>query len=121
MDTVVKIIGIVIVVMGVVLLLKPAAARAIMGFFRQGKRIYLAALARLTLAVVFLLAASACRVTWAIGLFGVLFIASGLLIFALGAERIGGMLDWYMQRPAWVIRLMAVLVFAFGGVIVYCA
>ncbi|MBN2456015.1 MAG: hypothetical protein JXB29_05690 [Sedimentisphaerales bacterium] len=62
MDSIIKIIGIVFVAIGIVYLLKPEIAKALMDFFKQANRIYIAAVIRLALAVVFLLAARECIV-----------------------------------------------------------
>jgi hypothetical protein len=121
MDAVVKIVGIVIVLLAVLFLLKPDITKHLLGFFRRGKRIYLAAVVRLIMAIVFLLAARECDITWVIVVFGVLFLISGLLIFMIGAERIKPMLDWFQNKSPVVIRLVAVIILAVGAIIIYSA
>jgi len=121
MDTIVKIIGIVIVVMSVLFVIKPAVISAIAGYLKQGRRIYAVGLLRLVVAVVFLLAATACRVPWVIGLFGVLFIISGSLVFMLGSGRTRRILEWYVKQPSWLLRVMGIPVFVIGAIVVYAA
>ena len=121
MDIVVKIIGIVIVAMAILLLLKPDIMKHVLQFFKKGKRIYLAGLMRLVLAVVFLLAARECDLTWVIVVFGILFLISGLLVFMLGPQRLRGMMEWFEKRSALMLRAMAVLVLAIGAIIIYAA
>ncbi len=121
MDTVVKIIGIVINSIATVYLLKPQFMKQIMEFFKQGKRIYFAALLRLVLAVVFLLAARECDITWVIVLLGILFLISALLIFILGAEKVKSILDWYLKQSLLVLRLFALIALAVGAIIIYAA
>ena len=53
METVIKIIGTVIVCVGLVYLIKPEIFRVIMGFFAKGNRLYIAAVIRFSLAIVF--------------------------------------------------------------------
>ena len=53
METVIKIIGTVIVCIGLVYLIKPEIFRVIMGFFAKGNRLYIAAVIRFSLAIVF--------------------------------------------------------------------
>ena len=57
MNLVIEIIGIVFVFITILYFLKPNIMKRLMEFFKQGRRIYFAALLRLVLAVVFLLAA----------------------------------------------------------------
>jgi len=121
MDTVIKIIGILIVLIAIVYLLKPGVMKRLMEFFKQGKRIYFAGLIRFILAIVFLLGARECDVTWVIVLFGILFIISGLLIFILGPEKVRAMLDWYDKQPVIILRVIALIALAVGAVIIYSA
>jgi amino acid transporter len=121
MDTIVKVIGIVIILLAVLLLLKPDIMKHILKFFKYGKRIYLAGLVRLILAVVFLLAASECDIPWVIVLFGILFLISAMVIFMLGAEKLSPMLDWFQNKSPLFLRFMAVIIMAVGALIIYSA
>jgi len=121
MDIVIKIIGIVFIAIAIVFLLKPGVMNPIMEFFKKGKRIYFAGIARLVLAVVFLLGARECDITWLIAIFGILFLISGLSIFMLGPERIRRMIDWFQKQSAIFLRVMAIIVLAFGAIIIYAA
>jgi uncharacterized protein YjeT (DUF2065 family) len=95
--------------------------KILMGFMKKGRRIYLSGLLRFTLSIIFLLGASDCNYKWIIAVFGILFLISGLLIFALGPEKIRRMLDWYQDQPALIFRAIAGIVLACGAVIVYSA
>jgi uncharacterized protein YjeT (DUF2065 family) len=121
MDTIVRIIGIVFVFMTIVYLLKPDIMKRLMQFFKQGKRMYFAALVRFVLAVVFLLAARQCRYFWIIFAFGVLFIISGLLIFILGLEKVKSYIDWWQKKPLVFFRIIALIGLALGALIIYSA
>jgi len=121
MDTAIKIIGVIIVSIAIVFLVKPTVMKLIIQFFKKGNRIYLAGLVRFALAVIFLLAARECDITWVILVFGILFLISGLLVFMLGPAKIGRMLDWYQKRPLILSRFMAVFILAVGAIIIYSA
>jgi hypothetical protein len=121
MDTIVKIVGIVIVFLAVLSLLKPDIMKRLLKFFKQGKRVYFAGLVRLILAVVFLLAARECDITWVIVVFGILFLISGLSIFMIGTEKLKPVLDWFQNKSALFLRVMAVIILAFGAIIIYSA
>ena len=121
MDIVVKIVGIVVVFIGIVYLLKPGVLKSFIGFFKKGKRIYFVALIRFVLAVIFLLAANQCKMPWVIIVFGILFMISGLLIFILRAERLKSILDWWQRQSSLLLRLMALITLAIGAAIIYSA
>ena len=121
MDVVVKIIGIVIVALAIAYLLKPEIMEYLMEFFKEGKRIYLAGLIRFVLAIVLLVAARECYITSVIVFFGILFLISGLLIFALGLEKVKSIINWYQEQSILVLRLLALVTLAIGVVIIYSA
>jgi uncharacterized protein YjeT (DUF2065 family) len=121
MDIVIRIIGIVFVFMTIVYFLKPDIMKRLMEFFKQGRRMYFAALLRFVLAIVFLLAARQCRLFWVIFAFGVLFIISGLLIFILGLERVKSYISWWQRQPLVLLRFVALLGLAVGAIIIYSA
>ncbi|MBL7187033.1 MAG: hypothetical protein ISS70_12000 [Phycisphaerae bacterium] len=117
----IKSVGIIITLMGVVYLLRPDLIKQLMNFFKKSRRIYLPGLLRLALAVVFFLGASECRYFWVIFASGMIFLTGGLLIFMLGPEKIRRMLDWYQEQPILIFRVIALIVLAFGAIIIYSA
>jgi uncharacterized protein YjeT (DUF2065 family) len=121
MNTVIKVIGTVIVCIGLVYLIKPEVLKNFMRFFAKGSRLYLAALVRLALAIVFFSGARQCGVRWVIVLFGLLFLLSGLLIFMLGLEKAKSIINWYQKQPVFIFRVIAIIVLSVGLIIVYAA
>ena len=118
---VIKSLGILFCIIGIVYLLRPGVMKWLMEFFKQGKRIYFAALIRFALAVVFLVGALKCKYPWVIIAFGILFIIGGLLIFVLGPEKIRRILEWYQKQPVLIFRVIAVIVLAVGAIIIFSA
>jgi uncharacterized protein YjeT (DUF2065 family) len=121
MDIVIRVIGIVFVFMTIVYFLKPDIMKRLMEFFKQGRRMYFAALIRFVLAIVFLLAAGQCRYFGVIFAFGVLFIISGLLIFILGPKKVKSYINWWQKQPLLLLRVMALIGLAIGALIIYSA
>jgi uncharacterized protein YjeT (DUF2065 family) len=119
MSLVIKIIGIIFVFITITYLLKPDIMKRLMEFSKQGRRVYLGALLRFVLAVVFLLAARQCSQFWVIFAFGVLFIISGLLIFILGPEKVKSYITWWQKQPLIFLRLVALIGLAIGALIIY--
>jgi len=118
---VIKSLGMLFALMGIAYLLRPDIIKKLMGFFKKGKRIYLAGLIRFVLAVVFLVAARECRYFWIIFASGIVFLVGGLLIFMLGPDKIRRIFDWYQNQPTLIFRVIAVVVLAFGAIIIFSA
>ena len=118
---VIKSLGILFVLMGITYLLRPDIIKTLMGFFKKGKRIYFAGLIRFALAIVFFVGARECRYFWIIFASGLIFLTGGLLIFLLGPEKIRRILDWYQEQPAIIFRVIALVVLAFGAIIIFSA
>jgi len=121
MNIVIRVIGTAIVCIGLLYLIKPRVFREIMTFFAKGSRLYLAALVRFALAIVFFLGARECKITWVIVVFGLIFLLSGLLIFMLGLQRAKSIIDWYQQQPIFIFRVVAIIVLGVGLIIVCSA
>jgi hypothetical protein len=121
METVIKIIGTVIVCIGLVFLIWPGVMRATTRFFSKGSRLYLAAMVRFALAIVFIMGARHCGIKWVIVLFGLIFLLSGLLIFMLGLQKAKGIIGWYLEQPKFISRVAAGIVLGVGLIIVYAA
>ena len=121
MHIAIKSLGILIALMGIVYLLRPEFIKRLMNFFKKGKRIYLPGVLRFALAIVFFLGARECRYFWVIFASGMIFLTGGLLIFTLGPERIRRILDWDQDQPILVFRIIALIVLAFGAIIIYSA
>ena len=117
----IKSIGIIIALMGIVYLLRPDIIKKLMNFFRKGRRIYFSGVLRLALAVVFLVGARECRYFTIILVSGIIFLVGGLLIFLLGPEKIRKILDWYQEQPVLIFRIIAIIVLAFGVIIILSA
>ena len=118
---VIKSLGILFVLMGIAYFLRPDIIKRLMGFFKKGKRIYFAGLIRFALAIIFFVAARECEYPWIIFASGIIFLVGGLLIFMLGPEKIRRILDWYGEQPALIFRVIALIVLAFGTIIIFSA
>ena len=121
METIIKVIGTVIVCIGLVFLIRPEIMRATTRFFSKGSRLYLAAMVRFALAIVFIMGARHCGIRWVIVLFGLIFLLSGLLIFMLGLQKAKGIIRWYLEQPKFISRVVAGIVLVVGLIIVYAA
>jgi uncharacterized protein YjeT (DUF2065 family) len=121
MGTIIKIIGMIIAGIGLVYLIRPDVLRKLLGFFKKRSLLYIGALLRFALAVVFLLAARECDLMWVIASFGILFLISGLMPFFLGVSRSSSILSRVAGQPVVVLRILGAVVMTFGLIIVYAA
>lgn len=115
----VKLIGIIIAVMGVSLFLNPRTLKALIAFWGQGRRLYIAGILRILIGAMLLLAASQCRLRGAVIALGILFLIGGVLIFLLGLSRLKSILNWWEKRPTSVIRLMALFALVIAVLLLY--
>jgi hypothetical protein len=121
MGTIIKVIGTVIVFIGLVYLIKPTVLKGTMRFFAKGSRLYLAAMVRFALAIVFFSGARHCGIRWVIVLFGLIFLLSGILIFMLGLKNSKVIIRWYLDQPNLIFMVVATIVLAVGLIILYAA
>ena len=118
---VIKSLGMLFTLMGIAYLLRPEIIKKLMGFFKKGKRIYLAGLLRFALAIVFFVGARECRYFWVIFACGIIFLTGGLLIFSLGPEKTRRILSWYQEQSTLIFRVVALIILAFGIIIILSA
>lgn len=121
MKDVIRLIGVICILAGILYMFRPAVPRRLMAFVGKGYRVYLAGLLRFALAVVFLVGAEQCSNKWVIVGFGIAFLISGLLIFMLGARRLNAMLASFAKQPALLLRTLGAITLAAGAIISYCA
>lgn len=117
----IKLIGIIIALVGIIFLFCPKALRQLIAFFKQGKRLYWVGTLRLLFGVILLLGATQCRVVWVVIAMGVLFLVAGVLIFALGLEKLRSVIDWWDKKSLVVLRLLGVVALALGVLLIYSA
>ena len=121
MDKVILVIGIVIILEGILLAARPDWAKKAIKFFCKGRMIYLAGVLRLIIGVLFLVSARECTRQWVIIAFGVLLLVSGVVVFVTKLDKLKAYLSWWYGRSLVTLRLLCVIVFAIGGVIVWAA
>ena len=119
MAILVRLLGIAIVVVGVVFLVSPKLLKQYIAFWRGQKRLYIGGILSLLFGIIFLLAASQCKLAGVIIIFGIWGIVKGVLLFALGQKRLNAYLDWWLKRSPSVTRLLGLITLAIGALIIY--
>jgi len=121
MVIIVRLIGIFMMCVGVLFMLVPEAAKRMIAFWKEGRRIYLAGAVRLVFSVIFLSAVFECRVSWAIYTFGILMLMGGGAIFAMGPEKAKSIIGKVEKMPVKWLRPFSIIIVAAGALILYSA
>ena len=120
MDKVILVIGIVIVLWGIWIVIKPGVVKAIL-IRIKGPLIYVPGLLRIALGVVFLVSARDCQYKWVVIAFGVIFFAAGIGMFMIKPARLKTIFERWANRAPLTIRMIGIIAAAIGAVIAYIA
>ena len=123
MSFIILITGILIIIEGLSILVWPASYRKAVDVFLKGKMIYLAAIIKIALGAVFLMAVTDCRQgwKWVIFLIGLLMCMGSTATFFIKLEKLKLLLGWFQRRSNFFYRLLAIFATALGAVIAYAA
>ena len=114
MAILVKLIGIVIAGLGLAIFASPAFSQKIFDFFKEGKRIYFAGIIRVATGLILLVATSRSAVPLAAIALGMMFLMSGIVIFAADIEKMKIFIQQFSEMPGLVIRLFGLVAASFG-------
>lgn len=112
-------IGVMIFAQGVVGLVSPEIFTAIVRAFQISPVIYLAAIARVLIGVILLVAASASRTPRLLRGLGVLVTIGGLLTPLVGAQIAKVILSWWTEGGPSVVRSWACVSLLVGALVIY--
>jgi hypothetical protein len=121
MSIIVLAIGLIIIVIGLAVLVKPAKLKDLLYILLEKDWFRMVAALRVIIGVLFLFAAGGTRSPIFVSVMGILFISAGVLIPILGPTRLRFLANWWLKRRALVIRLWALVALAFGVVLVSVA
>ena len=106
---------------GFLFISKPELFKKVLAFFKQNRRLYIAGVLRIVLGVTCLVGARECAMPWIIIVFGILLCAGGVLIFSMKLDTLKEILGWWENRKVIFIRLVGILAFIIGLIVVYAA
>ena len=121
MEGIVKLIGIIMTVAGVVCFIKPNLTKTLVDFFTKEKWIYAGAILAFIIGIILLRAASECAISWIVTLFGILALAKGIIVLVLGKQKIKSILESFTKNPSNTLRGWALLKIALGVSLIYAA
>jgi hypothetical protein len=117
----VALVGLLIVVVSALGIAAPEHLATMVVGWTAETRLSVAVGTRLAMGVLFLVAAPRCRFPAVIRGLGILAVTAAVVLFLLGAGRVGGIVEWWAGQPGSFIRAWCVLSALVGALIVYAA
>ena len=117
----IKSIGILIVIAGVLFAALPELMLRFIAFLKQGKRAYAVGVGRIVIGGLLLWACPLAAIVWIPATLGGLMVLSGIVVFALGMARVQAVLGWWERRPVRLRQALAVLAACLGALLIYAA
>lgn len=114
-----KAIGVLIFALGCVFIVYPAWGKKVAAFWKKGKTVYVGGVIRLVIGVILLIAAAGAKQSITAAILGVVFLASGVLIFAMSLEQTKRLIEFWENQPDLILRLMCIVTIAFGALIFF--
>ena len=118
MKIVLQILGILIILDGIIIMIKPALVKTVMSFF--ARHLYLGAAMKAVFGLLFLFGASQCKFPAVMIILGVLGLFAAVAIVAFN-EKMKAMMNFLVNRREIFWRLMSIVYLAFGALIIYSA
>lgn len=114
----IKLVGVLFAALGLAIFASPQFTQKIFSFFKEGKRIYYAGVIRTVVGLALFLCASQSLVPLAAIALGLMFLVSGIAVFAADPEKLKTFITSYSDMPGLVIRLLGLVAASFGILIV---
>lgn len=114
---IVTLTGAIMLIMGLMVLVLPSTVRPWIAFWKEGSRLSLAEILRLTIGVVFFMSASQTNSPLFIKVMGIAIFLTGVSAFMMGHERLHQMIDWAGTRSNTFLRVWALVPTVLGAAI----
>ncbi|MBN1688997.1 MAG: DUF2065 family protein [Candidatus Omnitrophica bacterium] len=109
-----KLIALAITILGLAVFTSPQFSQKLFNFFKEGRNLYIAGVVRVLIGLLLLVIASQSVVPVAAVALGVLFLVSGIVVFAADIEKMRTFITAYSEMPSLVIRLLGLVAATFG-------
>ncbi len=121
MAKVILIVGVLIILEGIAFLVKPGWYRNAAKVFMSERIVYIGPVLKILFGGLFLVSAVPCSQTWVIIVLGVLMLAGGITGLILPKAKIISFIEWWTKRTDTVMRIIAVVAIALGGLVMWAA
>lgn len=119
MTNLVALIGFLVLVLGLAVIVSPAAFRRALHRFREHRWLYWASAFRLLAGGILVVAASSTAFPGFVRALGVIFIAAGVSIPFLGKERAFRIAEWWLRQPDEMLRGWGILAAVLGALLAW--
>lgn len=114
-----RFVAFLLVLDAIIILIRPDYVKKYIGLLAQGMKIYLAALIKATVGIIFLFGASnKCNIQWVIVAFGVIALAGAVFIIAV-PQKSRAMANWLAGKSITTLRFFAIIYLLIAGFLVY--
>ena len=121
MAKVILIVGVLIILEGITILVKPGWYRNAAKVFMSEKIVYLGPVLKILFGALFLVSAVPCSKTWVVIVLGVLMLAGGITGLILPKAKVISFIEWWTKRTDLVMRLIAIVAIALGALVMWVA
>lgn len=110
----IKVLAVFMMTVGVLIFVYPQALKRFLNFAIENRMIYVGGVVRIIIGTFLLINASECKYMWVVVVFGSLLLISGIMFFVLGVERMNSILAKMRDKSDLIHRLMSVVMFGIG-------
>lgn len=121
MEYVIKVIGIIVLVIGVLFAALPTLMDQFIPFAKRKSHYLIGGVVRVVLGGLLIAASFWASLFWIPMIIGCVMTLSGILIFAVGKVRVHALLDWAGGLPEGKRRILAIIAACLGALIIYSA
>ncbi|MBU3959211.1 MAG: hypothetical protein KKE91_05090 [Candidatus Omnitrophica bacterium] len=115
----VRLLALAILVIGVWFLINPKMMNNYAAFWKKDKRLRIGGVINLIFGIIFLMAASQCKVAIVIIIMGFIALVKGIMLFVLGPEKAKAMIAKWENKPAGTVRAFAVIPILIGSLLMW--
>ncbi len=115
----VLIFGILALAFGIAILVRPRVIRIYFSLCKKNNYLKIGGLIAIPVGIIFLMAASECRITWLVTFLGIWSIIKGVLLLAINKETLFAYIDWWQEKSLIILRLLGGATIALGALIIY--
>jgi len=121
MLTLVKVVGVLIVALGIAILVDPKIFKRFISFWQDEKKLYAGGVLSIVIGLIFITNASLCIKPWIITLMGIIALIKGPVLFLLGPAKVKKIISGYANKPPKTVRALAILYLVFGFLVIWSA
>ncbi len=122
MNWIIFLIGLVTVIWGLAVLLRPTVIYSMLNFFSKGKKnVNILGTLRIILGVLLLLFARETKFYFFVIIFGIIVFTAGLLTLCLPQEKIMLFLSFWKKKPSYIFRILSLVSITVGFGLIYSA